>query len=95
MKNGEKGICTRPLKQRICKHQSSLRRKQWTYAVALLQILGDEQIFLPGGGDVEGRLCQRELYWIHAVGSLQPPGLNKGFHMSVALEINYRRMLCI
>lgn len=40
-KNREEGICTRPLKQRISKHQSSVRRKQQNYAVALLQILGD------------------------------------------------------
>lgn len=46
-----------------------------------------EQVFLPGGGDVERRLCQRELYWIHAAGSLQPPGLNGGFHMSVVLYV--------
>ena len=90
------GKTTHPLKQRISEHKSSIRRKDVKYPVAChfnnhshpissLRFQGIEQITLQRGGDVDRSLCQRELYWIHTLESLQPLGLNEDFDMSVVL----------
>ena len=33
----------------------------------------------PRGGDIEKRLLQRETYWIYALNTLSPQGLNEDF----------------
>lgn len=88
------GKTTRPLKQRISEHKSSIRRNDENYPVAChfnnlshplssLRFQGIEQVTLHRGGDVDRKLCQRELFWIHKLDALQPSGLNEDFDMSV------------
>lgn len=88
------GKTTRPLKQRISEHKSSIRRKDENYPVAChfndlshplssLRFQGIEQVTLHRGGDIDRKLCQRELFWIYTLNALQPSGLNEDFDMSV------------
>jgi len=90
------GKTIRPLKQRISEHKSSIRRNDMIYSVARhfdnhshplssLRFQGIEQVTSQRGGDINRRLCQRELYWIYMLEALQPLGLNEDFDMSVFL----------
>ena len=53
------------------------------HPLSTLRFQGIEQIILHRGGDVDRKLCQRELFWIHTLHTLQPSGLNEDFDMSV------------
>ena len=91
------GKTTRKLKQRISEHKSSIRRNDINYPVARhfnecshpissLRFQGIEHIEMPRGGDMEKRLCQRELYWIDTLNALHPgTGLNEDFDMRVLI----------
>jgi len=90
------GKTTRVLKQRISEHKSSIRRNDINYPVARhfneashpvssLRFQSIEHIELPRRGDIDMKLCQRELFWIDTLNALQPTGLNEDFDMSVML----------
>lgn len=88
------GKTTRSLKQRVSEHKSSIRRADPNYPVpshfnalplSSLHFQGIEQVQLPRGGDIDKRLCQKELFWICTLDSLHPNGLNVDFDTSVML----------
>ena len=88
------GKTTSSLKQRISEHKRSIRRADPNYPVACHftdcshtapSLQGIEHIKLPRGGNIDRKLCQRELFWINELGSLQPMGLNVDFDMNVML----------
>lgn len=56
-----------------------------SYPISSLRFQGIEQVTLQRGADVDRRLCQRELYWIHNLETPQPLSLNKDLEMGAAL----------
>lgn len=55
------------------------------FHVFFLRSQHSEHMELPRGGDVERKICQRELFWIDTLDTLQPTGLNEEFDMSAML----------
>lgn len=56
-----------------------------SHPISSLRFQGIEQITLHREGDVDRKLMQRKLFWIHSLETLQTLGLNEGFDMSVLL----------
>lgn len=91
------GKTTRQLKQRISEHKSTIRRNDQDYPVAMhfndahhdistLRFCGIERVPAPPrGGDHDKLLKQHEAYWIYALQTLTPRGLNDDFSLNVFL----------
>lgn len=87
------GKTTRPLKQRISEHRSSIRNNdrkspvavhfhQAHHNVSALRYTGIEQVQLPRrGGDIDNILLRREAFWIYSLDTLSPNGLNEDFDL--------------
>lgn len=85
------GKTTRALRTRISEHRSTIRTgderspvaahfKRAGHNVSALRYVGVEFVTSPPrGGDHGKRLLQRETYWIHALNTMSPNGLNEEF----------------
>jgi len=85
------------LKQRIIQHKSSIRHNDVNYLVAQyfnsfshlisssLRFQGIGHIELPREGNMERKICQRQLFWIETLHILQPMGLDDYLDMIVQL----------
>ena len=87
------GKTNRALRTRISEHRSNIRCgdernpvalhfKQAGHNISTLRYVGIEKVEKPPrGGNVERRLLQREMFYIHFLNTMAPQGLNEEFDL--------------